>query len=83
MDGMESSMFEMVVGVPRQLWNRLESAAHDDSVTVSAMVAEALNQHLSCRARIRSVEAWAWSGTAADYDELAQIDPAFEATGCA
>jgi len=76
-------MVEVSVGVPRQLWNRLESAAQDDSVPVSALVAEALTRHLACRARLRSVEAWAWSGGGADFDELADVDPVFEAAGCA
>jgi hypothetical protein len=81
MDAMES-MLEVSFGIPRQLWDRVELAAQDDGVSVAAMVAEALNQHLSCRARIRSVETWAWRGIGADYDELAEADPAFDSVGC-
>lgn len=81
MDAMES-MLEVSVGIPRQLWDRVELAAQDDGVTVAAIVAEALNQHLSCRARIRSVESWAWQGTGADYDELAEVDPLMDSVGC-
>jgi hypothetical protein len=81
MDGMES-MLEMSVGIPRQLWDRVELAAQDDSVSVAAMVAEALNQHLSCRARIRSVETWTWQGSGADCDELAEVDPHMDSVGC-
>ena len=81
MDAMES-MLEVSVGIPRQLWDRVELAAQDDSVTVAAMVAQALNQHLSCRARIRSVESWAWQGIGADYDELAEVDPRMDSVGC-
>jgi len=29
------------------------------------------------------VEVWAWSGGGADFDELADVDPVFEAAGCA
>ena len=81
MDAMES-MLEMPVGIPRQLWDRVELAAQDDSVTVAAIVARALDQHLSCRARIRSVESRAWQGIGADYDELAEVDPVFDIAGC-
>ncbi|HET9171650.1 MAG TPA: hypothetical protein VFN97_19575 [Actinospica sp.] len=81
MDAMES-MLEVSVGIPHQLWDRVELAAQDDSVSVAAMVAEALNQHLSCRARLRSVESWAWRGTGADYDELAEVDPELDNLGC-
>ena len=82
MDGMES-MLEVSVGIPRQLWDRVELAAQDDSVAAAAMVAEALEQHLSCRARLRSVEAWAhWQAAGADYDELAEVDPNFDIAGC-
>ncbi|HTJ68902.1 MAG TPA: hypothetical protein VL551_15315 [Actinospica sp.] len=76
------SLLEVSVGIPRQLWNRVELAAQDDSVPVEAMIAEALNQHLSCRARLRSVETWAWRGVGTDYDELAEPDPNFDITGC-
>ena len=79
---METKMLEVSVGVPRQLWDRVESAAQDDSTTVSAVVAEALARHLSLRARLRSVESWAWQGGVADLEELAEVDPVFEATGC-
>ena len=83
MDRMETKMLDVSVGVPRQLWDGVELAAQDDSTTVSAVVAEALARHLALRARLRSVEAWAWqAGGAADFDELADVDPAFEATGC-
>ncbi len=81
MDAMES-MLEVSVGVPRRLWDLVELAAQDDSVTVAAMVARALNRHLSCRARIRSVESWAWQGIGADCDELAEVDPASDIAGC-
>jgi hypothetical protein len=81
MDAMES-MLEVSVGVPRQLWDRVELAAQDDSTTVAAMVAEALKQHLSCRARLRSVDAWAWQAVGADYDELAEVDAAMDSVGC-
>jgi hypothetical protein len=81
MDAMET-LLEVSVGIPRQLWDRVELAAQDDSVPVAAMVAEALKQHLSCRARLRSVQAWAWCGTGADYEELAEVDPNFDIMGC-
>jgi hypothetical protein len=83
MDRMETKMLEVSVDVPGQLWNRAELAAQDEGTTVSAVLAEALVQHLACRARLRSVEAWARSGAATDFDELAEADPAFEAAGCA
>jgi hypothetical protein len=82
MDGMDM-MLEVSVDVPNQLWNRAELAARDDGTTVSAMLAEALDRHLACRARLRSVEAWTRQGAAAGFDELAEVDPAFEAAGCA
>lgn len=84
MDGMET-MLEVSLDVPGQLWNRVELAAQDDGKTISAMLAEALAQHLACRARLRSVEAWArWDDEAGlgGFDELAEADPAFEAVGC-
>jgi hypothetical protein len=81
MDAMES-MQDVSVGIPSQLWDRVELAAQDDSVTVAAVVAQALDQHLSCRARMRSVESWAWLGTGADYDELAEVDPNMDIAGC-
>jgi hypothetical protein len=83
MDGMETKMLEVSLGVPRQLWDHVELAARDDSTPVSALVAEALAQHLARRARLRSVEAWARLGGAAEFDELAEADPVFEAAGCA
>jgi predicted transcriptional regulator len=83
MDGMETKMHEVSVGVPRQLWDRVESAAQDDSTTGSAMVAEALARYLSLRARLRTVEAWAGQGGAADFDELAEADLNLDSTGCA
>lgn len=83
MDGMETKMPEVPVGVPRRLWHRVELAAQHDSTTVAALVAEALAQHLSRRARLRSVEAWTWPDDAAGLDELVEADPVFEATGCA
>ena len=83
MDGMETKMLEVSVGVPRQLWDRVELAAQDDSTTVAAMVAEALARHLSLRARLRTVEAWAWQGGTVDFDELAEVDAVFDSTGCA
>jgi hypothetical protein len=76
------TMLEVAVDLPGQLWNRAELAAQDEGMTVSAMLAEALAQHLACRARLRSVEAWTRRGEAAEYDELAEVDPAFEAVGC-
>lgn len=82
MDRMET-MVEVSVGVPRQLWNRVELAARDDGTTIAALLSEALTQHLARRARLRSVEAWAWAGGAADFDELVEADPVFEAAGCA
>jgi len=82
MDGMETKMLEVSVGVPRQLWDRVESAAQDDSTTVSAMVADALARHLALRARLRSVEAWGGQGGTVELEELAEVDPVFEATGC-
>jgi len=60
---------EFSVGIPRQLWNRVELAAQDDSVSIAAMVEEALNQHLSCRARLRTVESWAGRETGAESGE--------------
>ncbi|HWG28222.1 hypothetical protein [Actinospica sp.] len=82
MDGMES-MLEVSVGIPRQLWDRVELAAQDESVTAAAIVAEALEQHLSCRARLRSVEAWARRhASGADYEELVEVDPNFDVAGC-
>jgi len=80
---METKMLEVSVGVPRQLWDRVELAATDDSTTISTVVAEALAQHLARRARLRSVEAWGRQGGVSDYDELAEVDPVFEAAGCA
>jgi hypothetical protein len=77
------TMLEVAVDLPGQLWNRAELAAQDEGMTVSAMLAEALAQHLACRARLRSVETWARQGAAADYDDLAEVDAAFEAAGCA
>ena len=82
MDAMETKMLEVSLGVPRQLWDRVELAAQDDSTTVAAMVAEALARHLSLRARLRSVEAWAWPDGVVEFDELAEADPVFEASGC-
>jgi len=83
MYGMETKMLEVSVGVPRQLWDRVELAATDDSTTISTVVAEALAQHLARRARLRSVEAWGRPGGVSEYDELAEVDPVFEAAGCA
>lgn len=77
------SMIEVSVGVPAQLWARVEAAAADDRMAPAAMLAEALTQHLSCRARLRSVSAWAEGGPGAGGHALAEVDPAFDATGCA
>lgn len=60
---------EVSVGIPRQLWNRVELAARDERVPVAAMVAEALDQHLSCRARLRTVEAWAGAEAGVEFGE--------------
>jgi hypothetical protein len=83
MDRMETKMLEVSVGVPHRLWDGVELAAADDSTTISAVVAEALAQHLARRARLRSIDAWTWSGGAADYEDLAEVDPAFDLAGCA
>lgn len=79
------SMIEVSVGVPAQLWARVEAAAADDRVAPAALLVDALTQHLSCRARLRSVSAWAWSQEASggECDASAEVDPAFDATGCA
>jgi hypothetical protein len=80
MDAMES-MVEVSVGVPAELWARFETAAADDCLSPAALLAEALSQHLSRRARLRSVSTWDAAQTG--FDELAEVDPAFDATGCA
>jgi hypothetical protein len=82
MDGMES-MVEVSVGVPAELWARLEMAAADDCTSSAALVVEALGQHLSRRARLRSVSAWAWDTPAAGFDALAEVDSVLDVTGCA
>lgn len=83
MDRMES-MIEVSVGVPAQLWARVESAATDDATSPEELLADALSQHLSRRARLRSVSAWAWDAAGVGaFDDLAEADPAFDATGCA
>jgi len=82
MDGMES-MVEVSVGVPADLWSRVETAAADDCTTPSAMLVEAVCRHLSRRARLRSVSAWAWGAAGAEFDELAEVDLSLDLTGCA
>ncbi|MBR7825270.1 hypothetical protein KDK95_03050 [Actinospica sp. MGRD01-02] len=60
---------EVSVGIPRQLWNRVELAARDERVPVAAMVEEAINQHLSCRARLRTVASWAGEEAGVEFGE--------------
>jgi predicted transcriptional regulator len=84
MDGMVESMVEVSVGVPAELWARLEAAAADDCTSSAALLVEALSQHLSCRARLRSVSAWAWDAAGVgEFDGLAEVDPLLDVTGCA
>lgn len=75
------SMIEVSVGVPAELWARVETAAADDHRPPAALLADALSQYLSCRARMRSVSAW--DAPEAGSDALAEVDPAFDVTGCA
>jgi hypothetical protein len=82
MDRMES-MVEVSVGVPADLWSRVQTAAADDCTTPSALLVEAVCRHLSRRARLRSVSAWAWDGAAADFDEMSEVDPSMDVAGCA
>lgn len=83
MDYMVESMIEVSVGVPAELWAKVETAAQEDCSSASALLAEALSQHLSRRARLRSVSAWAWDAAGTQVDELAEVDPVADASGCA
>lgn len=83
MDDMVESMIEVSVGVPAELWAKVETAAREDCSSAPALLAEALAQHLSRRARLRSVSAWAWDASGAQAEDLAEVDPVTDATGCA
>jgi predicted transcriptional regulator len=83
MDDMVESMIEVSVGVPAELWAKVETAVQEDCSSASALLAEALAQHLSRRARLRSVSAWAWDASGAQVDDLAEVDAVTDATGCA
>jgi predicted transcriptional regulator len=83
MDGMVESMIEVSVGVPAELWAKVETAAEEDCSSAPALLAEALAQHLSRRARLRSVSAWAREAAGTQVDELAEVDAVTDATGCA
>lgn len=83
MDDMVESMIEVSVGVPAELWAKVETAAREDRSSASALLAEALAQHLSRRARLRSVSAWVSDGSATQVDELAEVDAVTDASGCA
>jgi hypothetical protein len=82
MEDMES-MVQVPVAVPAPLWASVETAAADDGTTPSALLIEALGQHLARRARLRSVSAWSWDAAGGGYDDLSEVDPALDATGCA
>jgi hypothetical protein len=83
MDDMVESMIEVSVGVPAEVWAKVETAAEEDCATPSALLTEALVQHLSRRARLRSVSAWAWDAAGSESDALAESDSVLDATGCA
>jgi len=83
MDDMVESMIEVSVGVPAELWAKVETAAREDGSSASLMLAEALAQHLSRRARLRSVSAWSRDASGVHADDLAEVDPVTDATGCA
>jgi predicted transcriptional regulator len=83
MDDMVESMIEVSVGVPAELWAKVETAVEEDDSSASALLAEALAQHLSRRARLRSVSAWAWDASGTQVDDLAEVDPVTDTTGCA
>ena len=84
MDDMVESMIEVSVGVPAELWAKVETAAEEDCASLSAVLTEALAQHLSRRARLRSVSAWAWDAAAgSEVDALAEADTTLDVTGCA
>ncbi len=83
MESMNSTV-EVSVSVPAELWHSLQTAADDDCVALSTLLSEALVQHLSRRARLRSVSAWAWAAGTVDLgDHLTEVDPLLDATGCA
>lgn len=75
------SMGEASVGVPTELWTRLETAAANDCASPAAVLSEALIQHLSRRVRLRAASLC--DGARGDFDELAEVDPALDVTGCA
>lgn len=77
------SMVEVSVGVPAALWSQVETAAADECTSSESLLVEAISQHLSRRARLRSVSSWAWDAARSGFDELAEVDPAFDITGCA
>lgn len=83
MDDMVESMIKVSVGVPAELWDKVETAADEDSASPSALLVEALDQHLARRARLRSVSAWAQDAAGTQIDDLAEVDAALDATGCA
>lgn len=83
MDDMVESMIEVSVGVPAELWAKVETAAEEDCASLSAVLTEALAQHLSRRARMRSVSAWAWDAAGSEVDGLAEADTVLDVTGCA
>ena len=83
MGSMESTV-EVSVSVPAELWQSVQTAADDDCVAPSTLLSEALQQHLSRRARLHSVAAWAWAAeTVALGDQFAGVDPVLDTTGCA
>jgi predicted transcriptional regulator len=82
MDGMDS-MVDVSVSVAADLWNSVETAASDDCTSVSVMVQEALAQHLSRRARLRSIAPWTWEDGSEAHVDLSEPDPMLEAIGCA
>ena len=84
MGDMVESMIEVSVGVPAELWAKVETAAEEDCASVSAVLTEALAQHLARRARLRSVSAWALDAAAgSEVDGLAEADAMQDVTGCA
>jgi hypothetical protein len=66
------------VSVAAEVWSAAEAAAAEDHITISAVVAEALENHLAIRAGLRAVRDWEQEHGPLTAAELADADALLE-----
>lgn len=61
-----------------ELWKEAEAAAREESTSLSALVNDALSEHLALRRGLRAMEQWQTDHGAFTEEELANADEALD-----